>query len=136
MTFKWDPGQGFDVVALARMQEHFPMPEKLAPQAWFMGEKIDYFPGLDAAVRSPSRESFKYLELFLQDVGGGIKAFKMRLPEWVDWFHYLLPCLVTRPDIDRLIGATVMYLMNLYPDGIPAVYPEFRDDVINTLGQA
>ncbi len=91
--------------------------------------------GLDELSDSFAKSDFNTLEYFLRDVGGGINAFKMRLPEWIDWFHYLLPYLATRPDIDRLIGAAVMYLMNLYPEGIPAVYPEFRADVVNTLGK-
>jgi hypothetical protein len=77
------------------------------------------------------------LEDYLLTTGGGIVSFG-RFAQWVQWFHYLLPYLIERSEEGEgrsILGETVTYFINLYPNGWVEEYPGFREDVLTTLGQ-
>lgn len=131
MLFTWEPGNEPDPNALERLKQHFSKPAKPAPHAWFMGAEIHYFTGL--MNYPPDEYPCDGLEYYLLDVASGLKNFG-RFAEWVEWFHYLLPYLVERSLEGRILGHTVSYMINLYPNGITEEYEGFRVDVLSSLG--
>jgi hypothetical protein len=138
MSFAWIPGQGPDTAALERMKKHFPVPDVDAPEAWFASGEIKVlFPaGMETL---PKDLPFDTLYDYLEDTSSGIWIFG-RFDEWVQWFRYLLPYLVERSDEVQpvggsILGVTIIYFINLYPNGWVEEYPGFREDVLTTLGQ-
>jgi hypothetical protein len=138
MTFIWKlPGEPPNPDAIARMRQHFPKPPEPMPEAWFMGNEIYFYRGLDG--NTDSEELCRALD----QIKVGITAFPEVpfVPLWKDWFRYLLPDLILRANDPEnfnyfgtaILAKTIAAFFIIYPENIEA-YPGFRDDVIATLG--
>ena len=137
MSFVWKPGTPLDEAALDRLKQHFPKPSEPPPEAWFMGNKQNYYTWV--VDTDPTEVDYRTAETYLQDTGGGIKYFpdlEFAQQRWRYSFHYLLPYLVQHYDKYYLLEDLVTYFMLLYPEGIPDTYTEFRQDILDTLGSA
>ncbi len=134
MEFRWIPRRGIDLDAVERMKQHFREPSEPPREAWFMNPLNQrYFPGLSEVITD--KLDTGYIEEYLFDTGGGIKNFG-RYEEWVVWFQYLLPHLLTHILEEAFIPLTINYFLNVYPGDISEEYPGFREDVLLTLPQA
>lgn len=154
MKFEWVPSKEMNWEALERMKQHFSKPTDPPYEAWFMSG-INY------------HSHFLYykpndldLEYYFYDTCGGIRSFG-RLNEWVIWYQYFLPYVLTdfangksnyqvsfmsyfinlysRGTLNQDINIPVdkqKELANIdYPGGIIEEYPGFRDDILSTLAQ-
>lgn len=77
------------------------------------------------------------LQIPLAEIASGTSAFGP-IEEWRDWYHYLLAQLLPRSH-DAFVYSLLEILVNgfvaQYPNGIHRPpYPEFRQDVLSTLG--
>lgn len=133
--FVWTPGNGIDPVALARLRSHFGQPKAPMGEAWFMGEERRLFPELQMDLDALS---VRELQAALEEIVSGTSAFGP-LEEWHDWYHYLLGQLVPRSHdtfVSSLLEILVTGFVTQYPNGIHhPPYPEFRQDVLSTLGR-
>lgn len=134
-AFLWQPGQGIDDAALQRMQKLIKRPRTAMGEAWFMGEERHLFHELDGDLDQLRASA---LQKPLQEIAAGISAFGP-LPEWHDWYLYLLPRLVSRAHetyVESLLEYLVSGFISLYPNGLHRTpYPGFREDVLLTLGR-
>lgn len=133
MNFQWIANQGPDLQAIERMKRHFMKPASEPPEAWFMSKSQRYYAGLLEAVTTVP--DLAYIDRYLFEVGAGLKNFD-RLEEWVEWFLFLLPYLVEHILERELLCHTINYFLNLYPHDISEEYSGFREDVLQTIGQA
>lgn len=134
-TFVWQPGVGIDPAALARLLLHFKRPTQPMGEAWFMGEERHLFHEL---MQDVSRLSAEQLQQPLQEIASGTSCFGPRA-EWHAWYHHLLGQLLPRCH-ERFVSSLLEFLATgffaLYPNGIHrSPYPQFRSDVLNTLGR-
>jgi hypothetical protein len=132
-SFRWVPGQGPDPDALLRMSEVFPKPKTAMGEAWFMGERR-MFPYLLENLETLSNEQvWKPLDEWASGPG----SFGP-LQEWTEWYHYLLPRVLTRDWKSAYdpAGLLVTCFVGQHPksDG-PWPYPGFRRDALTTLGR-
>ena len=134
-NFEWAPGVGINREALARLRAHFRRPATPMGEAWFMGEERRMFNELAGDI---SRLTAWQLQEPLQEIASGTSSFGPQ-DEWHDWYHHLLGELVPRSHehfVSSLLESLITCFFALYPNGIyRAPYPEFRDDVLNTLGR-
>lgn len=134
-SFRWVPGQGYDFPALLRMQDTFRRPTEHMGEAWFMGTERRMFPELAGQLSALSCEE---LQRPLEEIGSGTSCFGP-LPEWTDWYHYLLANLVPRAHetyVDSLLEGLLTAFFTLYPeDAIDEPYPGFKADALATLGR-
>ncbi len=140
MSFVWKiPYQPPDKAAIERMKHHFPKPSELMPYAWFMRE-VTFIEWLgEKAVEDISG---KDLSGVFFEIWSGIESFPNveYVGIWKEWFKYLLPHAITLMHSDKdnssnpsLINTFQAFMM-IYPQKIADEYPEFRDDVVYTLG--
>lgn len=103
-------------------------------EAWFMGAEREMYPKLlGDLVALPDDDIMRPLE----EITSGLSCFGL-LEEWVEWYQYLLPRLLTRrwestyfQPAERLFSA----FMCQYPDAEgTSPYGSFRADALNTLG--
>jgi hypothetical protein len=117
------------------MQAYFHQPLEPMGEAWFMGEQRRMFHEL---IQQPIEEvSIKVLSKALTEISSGICCFGHR-DEWTQWFKYLLPYSIARSHElasyqTLLLQDIATAFMSIYWEGIPEEYPEFRNDVINSL---
>lgn len=83
------------------------------------------------------------LEKFVDSCTSGIDCFYDAVEDvelWISWFKYTLPYLVLRAHerhmIFHLLDLIVSAFMRIFGDRVDSVYPEFRKDAIETVGQA
>ena len=128
------PAQPPDRAALERMRRHFPKPDELMPEAWFLGEVLFY--GW-LAEKSPEELALHALEHAFLEIGTGVGYFPWTsyVPTWKAWFRYLLPYAIARAhESSILLPYVITALMWIYPQDITAEYEGFRDDVVAALG--
>lgn len=134
-SFSWEPGIGPDAAALGRMCDRFPRPRAPMGEAWFMGDVREMFDYLSGDLSTLSIEA---LQPPLEEIACGIGCFGP-LDEWIDWYRYLLPRLVSRSDdvsVWSLLQCLVTGFMTMHPDGVESEpYAGYRDDVMRTLGR-
>jgi hypothetical protein len=96
------------------------------------------------AHESPQTLDAKEFCRALGDIASGIDCFPdvHYVPVWKAWFKYLLPEIILRSDeaanfnaydLNLLVKGIVAFF-NIYPHQIDEEYPDFRDDVVTTLG--
>jgi hypothetical protein len=116
------------------MADAFPKPKKAMGEAWFLGERR-MFPELLGNIEELTNEQ---IWAPLEEMAGGPSCFG-RHEEWTEWFHYLLPRLVTRdwrPSVYDPAGLLITCFVAQHPDSNGAVpYSTFRSDALVTLGQ-
>jgi hypothetical protein len=137
VSYTWLPGALPDETAITRLKQHFPKPEQPPPEAWFISGEVSYW--YPIADQEPADIDLPMLELYLSDSSSGIKAFpktEFAIKSWLDWYHYLLPHLIYRAHEAYMLVDLINYFIQIYPDEIPDVYPEFRSDMLYTLGRA
>jgi hypothetical protein len=133
--YRWIPRKGIALDAIGRMQAHFHQPSEPMGEAWFMSEQRRMFHEL---IEQPIEEvSIKVLSKALTEISSGICCFGRR-DEWIQWFKYLLPYSIARSHElanyrTLLLQDVATAFMSVYWEGIPEEYPEFRNDVINSL---
>ena len=131
----WVPGQGPDFVALQRMEQAFTKPKRPMGEAWFMAlERRMYAQLLDDLDTVDDGE----IEKALEQTATGPGSFGQR-EEWTEWFHYLLPRLVTR-DWHTGLHSSMEVLFTAFMAQHPWVespwpYQRFRTDALATLGR-
>lgn len=100
-----------------------------------MGEERRLFPELQGDL---STLTAWQLQEPLEEIAAGTSSFGP-LPEWREWYHYLLGRLVVRGHeafVSSLLESLITAFMAIYPNGVHASpYPEFREDVLDTLGR-
>ena len=132
--FLWIPGQGIDPAALARLQAHFPQPSIPMGEAWFMGERRMFPELLGDLDTLPAA----VLQEPLVEIASGTSTFGPQ-PEWQAWYPYLLGALLPRSHdfyCNYLLENLITAFIALHPNGVyRPPYPEFRDDVLLTLGR-
>jgi len=102
-----------------------------------MGEKRRMFHELQGNI---AQLTARQLQEPLKEIALGTSAFGP-LPEWRDWFHYLLGQLIPRSHenenfVSSLLESLVTGFIALYPNGIHnAPYAQFSEDALKTLGQ-
>jgi len=136
MPFEWTPGTKLDKTALDRMKQHFPKPSEPPFEAWFMG-KTNYHDHIIEL--SPHDLDISSIQHYLEDSITGLRSFyKAEKPvrRWRETFNYLLPYLIEKIHEGYLLEYLVSHFFMMYPDDIEPHYPEFRLDVLNTLGKA
>jgi hypothetical protein len=134
-AFVWIPGQGYARESLDRMYKKFQRPAQPMGEAWFMGETRRLYLELNGDL---DQLQASFLQEPLTEIITGNRSFGP-MQEWTDWYHYLLPSLIPRshehfcsPLLEYLLGGFFV----LYPNGIHDVpYPQFRNDVLATLGR-
>ncbi|MDB5870733.1 MAG: hypothetical protein JWQ07_175 [Ramlibacter sp.] len=133
--FHWTPGCGYAIDALLRMQKHFSRPRTPMGEAWFMGSERKMYPELEGDL---SALSCRELQRPVEEIGSGTSAFGP-MDEWTDWYHYLLPRLVSRAHesyVDTLLEGLITSFFALYPeDVIDEPYRGFKADALVTLGR-
>ena len=135
MTYKWIPGCGPSREALERMRAHFRKPAQAMGEAWFMSPERRFYNELAEAPIAEITQPL--LGECLNAISSGISCFGHR-QEWHEWFKYLLPSLIERPDeryaFNCLVEPTISAFMQVFWQGLDGEYPEFRDDVMCSLG--
>jgi hypothetical protein len=136
-TFVWQPSLGMDDVALDRLRRHFPKPRLPMGEAWFMGEERRFFQNLMGDISTLSAWDLREA---LEEIASGTSSFGPR-NEWTDWYHYLLGQSIPRSQdiavVFSLLEVLVSGFIALHPHGLNnAPYPEFRHDVLVTLGRS
>lgn len=136
----WIPGQGPDPQALERLQSRFhSMPREPMGEDWFMfsdtAERTLYTELMVVPI-----DSMADIDTYLEVIGRGTSSFGP-LPEWQQWFDYLLPRVLTntryqQPWIPDVIQSLLSTFVTQYPDSIANRYRGFETDVMSTLGQA
>lgn len=133
--FVWNPGQGVDATALARMRAHFKCPDEPMGEAWFMSAERRLFHELEGDLATLSAGQLKKP---LEEIASGTSSFGPRA-EWNSWYHYLLGQLSPRSHehfVSSLLEPLITGFMALYPNGIhSSPYPQFHDDALATLGR-
>lgn len=133
--FLWIPGRGSDPIALSRLRSRIPCPREPMGEAWFNTDKRRMYPELLGDLNTLS---IPQLQDVLTEIASGNCCFGPH-EEWSAWFHYLLGALLPRSHethVSGLLEHLITAFITIYPNGLHAVpYPEFRDDVLLTLGQ-
>ncbi len=137
MSFRWIPRTAPDKEALERLKQHFPKPNDPPPVAWFMSGEINYHNSIIEI--EPNDISLRDLELYLSDSYTGIRVFteaEFAIKAWRETFNYLLPYLILRCREGYMLNDLIGFFFHVYPNAIPDLYPKYRADILNTLGQA
>jgi hypothetical protein len=104
-------------------------------EAWFMAPERQMYPELLSDLEALTDEQ---LERPLEEMAIGPSSFG-QLPEWTEWYHYLLPRLLERRWRDVLhhpVEVLVTGFITQHPDSAGDwPYPEFNTDALATLGQ-
>lgn len=128
----WEPGNGMDAAALARLRARFRKPRQPMGEAWFMGAERRMFHELFGDL---SLVDVSILRRALGEIASGTGAFGPKA-EWEDWFHYLLALLLPRAHEQDVLESLVSAFVAIYPtDDVAFPYATFRDDVLATLGR-
>lgn len=133
--FFWLPAHGPDPVALERMARQFPKPSKPMGEAWFMSPVRQMYPELLGDLEDLTDEQ---LERPMTEMAIGPTSFG-QLPEWTEWYHYLLPRLIERR-WRTILNDPVELLLTGFVAQHPSSagdwpYPQFVTDALATLGQ-
>jgi hypothetical protein len=117
------------------MIEAHPKPKQPMGEAWFMGEVRQMYPELlgdldqltDQQIYDP-----------LEELASGLSSFGL-LPEWVEWYNYLMPRLLLRPwahGMNNPIELLATAFFELHPAVVESsAYAGFGADVMATLGR-
>jgi hypothetical protein len=133
--FLWIPSQGPDSAALDRMTRAFRKPTRPMGEAWFMSPERKMYPRLSGDLDALSDEE---LEEAIEEIATGSSSFGP-FEEWTEWYHYLLPRLVSRrrsPSFYNRAELLMTAFMVQHPasDGdLP--YRAFQTDTLDTLGR-
>lgn len=137
-AFRWIPGRGPDLAAVARLRRAFPKPRAPMGEAWFMSAARRTFDDFFAQpVAELPTDAF---DAFLFELTSGIHSFGDTGGEWSEWFGYCLPDLIVRAHeshaFTSLFEPTISAFMNVYwPSELPPIYATFATDIYSTLGQ-
>lgn len=107
-------------------------------EAWFMGSERRTF---SLPLTTDYNDlPFDYVSSMLEEIIGGATNMG-ELPEWREWFLYLLPRTLRHPfetyAFRYRLELTLTAFFAQYPGPIePAPYRHFRDDVLDTAGRA
>jgi hypothetical protein len=115
------------------MAEAFPKPKKPMGEAWFLGERR-MFPELLGNLEELANEQIWDP---LDELASGPGSFGQQ-DEWTEWYHYLLPRLLTRDWHSAYdpAGLLITCFVAQHPDSDGRfAYPGFRRDALATLGQ-
>jgi hypothetical protein len=134
--FLWLPGKGASEDAMMRMRTQFHRPAVAMGEAWFMGDDRRMYTEL---LQGLDNLSCSDLQTPLREILSGTSSFGA-MPEWVNWYHYLLAQLISRSHEHDLNETLLEYLIGAfftqYPVAIEEPYRGFRNDVLATLGQS
>lgn len=141
MSFSWNPGQGPDADALARMECHFPRPATVMSEAWFMAEVRKMYPSF--LEREVTEHSIEELQTFLTEIASG-QTTMGDVDSWPEWYGYLLPRCIplsferqSKYFGDYLLEYLVTAFMSVMPNSSDVWgYPTFKNDALLTLGRA
>lgn len=133
--FVWQPGDGVRLDALSRMRARFARPVEPMGEAWFMGTDRHMFSEL---LGDLTPLTVHQLQRPLWEIASGTSSFGP-MAEWHDWYHFLLSQLIPRGNeafVTSLLESLVTSFIALHPNGVAqAPYPQFHDDVLQTLGR-
>jgi hypothetical protein len=133
--FLWIPGQGPDPTVLARMSRAFRKPARPMGEAWFMSPERKMYPRLSGNLDSLSDEE---LEEALDQIATGSSSFGP-FEEWTEWYHYLLPRLVSRrwsrSFYDRAELLMTAFMVQHLASDVDLPYRSFQTDALDTLGR-
>lgn len=134
--YQWIPKNGISLEAIERMRTHFPKPNYLVGEAWFISKKRRLYSEIN------TKNSFNKIQpidlsAILFEISSGTKSFGHR-EEWDEWFKYLLPDLIIRTQEFKyfnfmLVPDIVTAFMSIYWKGIVEEYEGFRNDIISSL---
>lgn len=134
--FIWRPGLGPDEEAVARLRQRTPRPSEPMGEAWFMGDERRRFTAL-SSTRFAQLDPVERSEI-LRAIASGIKHFGDD-GEWIGWFRYLLPDLVTISHESWAASYWYEPLMTCFITvhwtGIEEQYQGERNDLLRTVGR-
>jgi len=117
------------------MAAAFPKPRKPMGEAWFMAPERQMYPELLGDLDALTDEQ---LDRPMEEVAIGPTSFG-QLPEWTEWYHYLLPRLLQRPwraVLHHPVEVLVTGFMTQHPDTTGDwPYGGFQSAALATLGQ-
>ncbi|HEY9793951.1 MAG TPA: hypothetical protein V6D22_26380 [Candidatus Obscuribacterales bacterium] len=139
--FDWTPGNGPSEEALSNLRDLAPRhPDDPPGEAWFMSETRKTFPQF---IQHPvSQIPQEDIDQLLYEITSGLHAFSDatdEVEEWITWFKHLLPDLIIRGDdyyLEFLIEGVISAFLRVYAAGIDSEYSGFRQDILQTIGQA
>ena len=135
--FRWVPGQGPDLKALAHLKSNFDRPTRAMGEAWFLGPERDVYDWL--LEKDLAYVSYDEIERVLTEIAGGLKNFG-HADAWADWYGYLLPIWIERAfdnELEYVVEYLVTAFMAVVPDhDVSWGYRSFRSDALLTLGKA
>ena len=142
--FIWTPSVGPDAQASARLRASFPKPRHPMGEAWFMGKRRMYTELMEQDLEDLP---IQYFQNVLEELFRGACGFGL-IQEWDDWYHFLLPRLLSRSFEKSYSEYPLEYLisafMAVHPDRVREDagnylhhrYPALRQDVLVTLGRS
>lgn len=111
------------------------LPAEPMGEAWFMGEERHQFHNLYGDLSSLPVDEIKRP---LEEIVSGTSAFG-HLKEWSDWYHYLLPALLSRSHerhVDYLLEYLISGFVTQHPKGLDdEPYAGYTELVLDTLGR-
>lgn len=118
------------------MRKRFRMPHRPLGEAWFLGEERKTYPGL--LNEDPDAWPEQEIDDALHALVSGPTCFGPS-EEWTAWLRFLLPRIISLIDDWRSADRYEQFVtavMAQYPDStVDPPYPDFYDDLINTLGR-
>lgn len=122
-------------MALERMSVASPKPKKPMGEAWFIAPEREMYPLLLGDLDALADEQF---ERPITEMAIGPTSFG-ELPEWTEWYHYLLPRLLQRtwrPILHHPVELLFTGFISQHPDSSGVMpYRDFCADALATLGQ-
>jgi hypothetical protein len=133
--FIWEPGIGPQESSIKRQKEHFSLRPKVPMgEAWFMSEERKLYTQLVKCESSVLPTD--YLAQCTGEIGSGTSCFG-HFQEWDDWFYYLLPYSIERPDVLFSYPTLLEQLMSAFmvqnPVTIEEEYDFYRADILASL---
>jgi hypothetical protein len=133
--YLWIPQQGPDSAALERMAQPYPKPKKPMGEAWFLADEREMYPQLMGKLDAVTDDD---IGIVLEQIASGASCFGP-LEEWLEWYGYLLPELVSRqwePHIYQRAELLITAFMAQHPTSNGELaYPAYRNDALKTLGR-
>lgn len=133
--FLWVPGQGPSSDALKRLARHCPKPKQTMGEAWFLSEKRRLFTELER--QDIEKISHFDMQPIFFEMTSGPNCFGME-DNWDEWFSFLLWYFLEKDEC--LCGINIEYLVSAYlvmdDCSSRALYPQYSQDLLQTLGRA
>lgn len=136
-AYTWIPGNGPDQAARLRLLKAFKRPDYPMGEAWFMSDDRKMYP--DALEKPFDELDPEMLSCMFDEIVTGSPCFG-QLPEWRDWFHYLMPRLVPlalqMPSLSYVAEWLASATFSQHPNGLEGeMHAGFRNDMLVTLGR-